>query len=54
MTSGEIKSRLEWLANAKEGDPLPDWLPSVGYAGPLSQLAKETLNLIKHLEKAFD
>lgn len=51
MTEEEIIERLTWIAGAKLGEPLPEWMggPTNNWGPPLSELAKQTLNLIEDL-----
>lgn len=48
-----LKDRLRWLADAKKGDALPDWMggPAWAWAEPLSATAQAALDRIEELEK---
>ena len=56
MTEDQIKDRLEWLANAKPGQSMPDWMfgETNNWGSALSELSKNTLNLIKTLESKLE
>jgi hypothetical protein len=46
MDIKELRAKLEWLATAKVGDPLPDWLggPDFGWGPPISEIAAAALD----------
>lgn len=52
MTRDELIERLTWIANAKPGQPMPDWLGgnTNNWGPPLSDLARRTIDTIKRLE----
>lgn len=53
MSEEEIIECLTWIANAKVGEPMPEWMggPTNNWGPPLTQLAKETLELIELLRR---
>jgi hypothetical protein len=50
MTHAEIIKRLTWIAEAKLGEPFPEWMGGFDWGPPLSELARETLKYIEDLE----
>lgn len=48
MGSTELRAKLEWIANAKRGDDLPDWLGGAdnAWGPPMSEIAKAALDFV--------
>lgn len=52
MTYAEMIDRLLWIARAKPGEPMPDWLggSTNNWGPPLSELAQEALKYLSPIE----